>query len=142
MNTTLFIKRLDPTVSLPQYARVGDAGLDLCARDTVTLAPGERVQVPTGLAVHIPEGCVGLIWDRSGLSHRHGLKTLGGVVDSGYRGEIVVGLVNLSSEPYTIERHHRIAQMIVQRYEQPEIVETDTLDESERGTSGFGSSGA
>ncbi len=128
---------------MPSYAHAGDAGLDLYARVAVTLAPGERAQVPTGVAVAIPDGYVGLVWDKSGLSQKHGLKTLGGVVDAGYRGEVLVGVVNLDVMPYTIEQHHKVAQMLIQQVEAVAVVEVQVLPEStsERGTKGFGSTG-
>ena len=135
------LKRLDRDMPLPSYAHEGDAGFDLVAREEVTIAPGERVQVPTGIALHIPDGYVGLVWDKSGLSHKHGLKTLGGVVDAGYRGEVMVGLVNLGTEPYTLERHHKVAQMLIQKVEQATLEIVDSLDDSTRGTGGFGSTG-
>lgn len=141
MSVVLRIKRLDPAVPLPSYSYAGDAACDLFAREPVTLAPGARAQVPTGIALEIPDGYAGFVWDKSGLSHRHGLKTLGGVIDAGYRGEVLVGVVNLGHESYTIERYHKVAQLIVQRVEQVEIVEVDTLNDSHRGTSGFGSAG-
>lgn len=141
MSLQILIQRLDPDMPEPQYARAGDAGFDLHTREQVTIAPGERVQISTGIAVAIPEGYVGLVWDKSGLSHRHGLKSLGGVVDAGYRGEVLVGLINLGSEPHVLERHHKVAQMLVQKIEVVEFQEVDALSETERGTQGFGSSG-
>lgn len=143
MSLTLHLKRLDPSVPMPSYAHAGDAGLDLYAREAVTLAPGERAQVPTGVAVAIPDGYVGLVWDKSGLSQKHGLKTLGGVVDAGYRGEVLVGVVNVGTTPHTFERHHKVAQMLIQRVEAVTVLETELLPESasERGTGGFGSTG-
>jgi dUTP pyrophosphatase len=141
MTPVLKVKRLDAEARLPRYAYADDAGFDLCAVHAVTLKPGERVQVRTGLAMQIPKGYVGLIWDKSGLSHKHGLKTLGGVIDAGYRGEVCVGLVHLGSEPYTIERHQKVAQMLIQKIEAPDVVEVDSLEDSERGPHGFGSSG-
>jgi len=138
---TLRIKRLDPEVPLPSYGYEGDAACDLCAREEVTLAPGERAQVATGLAMAIPEGYAGLVWDKSGLSHRHGLKTMGGVIDAGYRGEVMVAVVNLGKEAYTIEQYHKVAQLVVQRVEAVTIEEVEELGEAERGERGFGSSG-
>jgi len=135
------VTRLDPSVPLPSYAHEGDAGMDLYAQEAVTLAPGERTQVPTGIALQIPEGYGGFVWDKSGLSHLHGLKTLGGVIDAGYRGEIKVGVVNLGSVPYTIERHHKVAQLVVQRVERVACVEVCELDPAPRGVRGFGSTG-
>lgn len=126
---------------LPSYAHPGDAGCDLFAAQSVTLAPGARAQVGVGVAFELPEGFVGLIWDKSGLSQKHGLKTLGGVVDAGYRGEVMVGIVNLSSEPYTIEAGHKVAQMLVQRVEAVTFEEVTSLDATSRGVGGFGSTG-
>lgn len=141
MNLTIKVKRLTPDAKLPAYARSGDAGFDLFAPTDVTLAPGERKGIPSGLAMELPEGYVGLIWDKSGLSIRSGLKTFGGVLDSGYRGEIVIGMMNLSDEPYTFEKGHKIAQMLIQKVEQAEILEADELSETERGEGGLGSTG-
>lgn len=141
MTLILKVRRLDPEVPLPSSGHADDAAHDLFAAHEVTLQPGERVQVDTGIATSIPEGHVGLIWDKSGLSHNHGLKTLGGVIDVGYRGEVKVGLINLGAEPYTVERHHKVAQMIIQKKETVIIEEVDTLSDSSRGTDGFGSTG-
>jgi dUTP pyrophosphatase len=141
MSLTLRIKRLDADVPLPRYEYLGDAACDLFARESVTIAPGERVQVPTGIAMEIPDGYVGFIWDKSGLSHKHGLKTLGGVIDAGYRGEVMVGMVNLGDESYTIEKHHKVAQLALQKVENVSIDEVDELSDAVRGDKGFGSSG-
>ncbi len=135
------IKRLDPDVPLPCYAHPDDAALDLYARTAVTLAPGERAQVPTGIAMHIPDGYVGFVWDKSGLSHTHGMKTLGGVIDAGYRGEVMVGVVNLGSEPYTFARHHKVAQLFIQERAAVAVEEVRDLEDSIRGEQGFGSTG-
>ena len=134
-------KKLFPEAILPHYVHGGDAGLELYASQKTTLKPGERTSVPTGIALEIPDGYVGLVWDKSGLSHNHGLKPLGGVIDSGYRGEIKVGVINLSSENYTFEKGHKIAQMLVQKIERLEVTEADSLSESDRGHKGFGSTG-
>lgn len=141
MALTLKIKRIDSTVILPSYALAGDAACDLHAACEVTIAPGERVQVPVGFAAEVPEGYVMFIWDRSGLSHKHGLKTLGGVVDSGFRGEIKVGLINLGKEPYTLEKNHRVAQMVIQKVEAVAIEEVSELSKTDRGERAFGSTG-
>lgn len=140
MALTIQIKRLEDT-KLPCYSYAGDAGLDFCSSEDVILAPGERKGIKTGIAVAIPDGYVGLLWDKSGISIKGGLKTLGGVIDSGYRGEVLVGLVNLSDEPYMIARGDKLAQMVVQKKEMVEIEEVDVLSESERGERAFGSSG-
>ena len=134
------VKRLKE-VNLPNSPYEGDAGIDLCAAEEVVLAPGERTQIPTGLAFAIPLGYVGLIWDKSGVSHKGGLKTLGGVVDAGYRGEVMVGIINLSQQPYTFTKGQKVAQMLFQKVEQPVLQEVDDLGSTDRGEKGFGSSG-
>jgi dUTP pyrophosphatase len=137
------VLRLDPALPIPVAAHTGDAGVDLCARTDVTLAPGERSLVPTGLAVAIPDGYVGLVTPRSGLAVRHGIGVVNapGVIDSGYRGEIQVILVNHGQQPVTLGRGDRIAQLVVVAHGAPEMTEVDTLPGSERGEGGFGSSG-
>lgn len=125
----------------PNYAHSGDAGLDLYAREETTLLPGERKMIPTGLQFEVPEGYVGLVWDKSGLSIKNGLKTLGGVLDSGYRGELMVGIVNLGNESYTFKRGHKVAQLLIQKIENPEIKVVTELGETARGEGGFGSTG-
>lgn len=141
MTLTLRIKRLDPNVPLPSYAHDDDAACDLYAREETVLKPGERAQVPTGLAMEIPDGYVGFVWDKSGLSHKYGLKTLGGVIDAGYRGEVMVGVVNLGSDSYRIEQYHKVAQLVLQRVEHVHIEEVFALGNTRRGTRGFGSTG-
>jgi len=138
------ILRLDTELALPAYARPGDAGADLLARIDVTLAPGERTLVPTGIALALPEGYVGLVHPRSGLAHRSGLSIVNapGTIDAGYRGEIQVCLVNLDpTTPIVVSRGDRIAQLVIQRFETAEFVEVDTLPDSVRGTGGYGSTG-
>jgi dUTP pyrophosphatase len=126
---------------MPQYAHDSDAGFDIYTAAAVTILPGERVQIPTGIALAIPTGYVGLIWEKSGLSHKAGLATLGGVIDAGYRGEIMVGMINLSETSYTFSVGDKVAQMLIQRVEHAQFVETDDLPQTERGTGGFGSTG-
>jgi dUTP pyrophosphatase len=137
----LKVKYLVEDIPKLAYAKVGDAAFDLFAAGDVTIAPMERVQISTGIVLEIPAGYVGLIWDKSGLSHKFGLRTLGGVVDAGYRGEIMIGMVNLSKEPYVFEKGHKVAQMIIQKCEHCDIVEVEELSESDRGSGGFGSTG-
>jgi dUTP pyrophosphatase len=137
----LKIKKLHSEAVLPKYATKDDAAMDLFAIERVEVAPLERVQIGTGIAMEIPEGFVGLVWDKSGLSHKFGIKTLGGVIDSGYRGEIKVGIINLGKEKYVFEKGHKVAQMIIQKKETPEIIEVTELSNSERGEGGFGSTG-
>jgi dUTP pyrophosphatase len=140
----LAVKRLDRELPLPRYAHAGDAGIDLYARVSVTLKPGERALVPTGIAVAIPSGCVGLVHPRSGLAARHGVTLVNapGTIDAGYRGEVKVILANTDlHDPVTLDRGARIAQLVIQRVETAEIVEVDTLPVSTRGAGGFGSTG-
>jgi len=137
----LKIKKLDTDLPTPKYAYEGDAAFDVYAREEVTLKPGEHKAIPTGLALEIPEGYVGLVWDKSSIGIKEGLKTLGGVVDCSYRGEILVGIVNVSQKAYTFERGHKVAQMIIQKKELVEIEEVEELSETNRGDKGFGSSG-
>lgn len=141
MSLTVKIKKLSPDATLPQYAHRGDAALDLYANTAVTLQPGEKVAIPTGIAMEIPDGYVGLIWDKSGIAIKGGLKTLGGVVDSTYRGEVLVGITNLSHEAYTFERGHKVAQMIIQKKEDVVVEEVSELSDTARGEGGFGSTG-
>lgn len=135
------IKKLEPNAITPTYAHALDAGMDMYAVEVVTVAPGERVQVRTGIAMEIPDGYVGLVWDKSSLSHTHGLKTVGGVIDAGYRGEIKIGVINMSTVSYTFEVGHKVAQLLIQKIEQPTIITVDTLNDSSRGVGGFGSTG-
>ncbi len=127
--------------ALPEYASASAAGADLRASQAVTLAPGERALVPTGVRVALPDGHVGLIWPRSGLAVRHGLDTLAGVIDADYRGEVRVALVNHGSEPLTLAAGERIAQLLVQPIARVAFVRVDALDETARGAAGFGSTG-
>jgi dUTP pyrophosphatase len=140
----LLVKRLDPTLSLPAYAREGDAGLDLHAAHEVTLHPGGRALVATGVAVAIPAGFAGLVLPRSGLARTLGVTVLNapGLVDSGYRGELKVLLVNHGPQPVTLRRGERVAQLVIQQVQWAELVEVSELPPSERGTGGFGSTGA
>lgn len=135
------VKKLCEVAKVPAYVHATDAGMDLFSVETIVILPQDRVQVHTGIAVAIPDGYVGLIWDKSGVSHNGGLKVMGGVIDAGYRGEILVGMVNLSDAPYTINVGDKITQMLIQKVEQPEIVEVETLTLGDRGAKGFGSTG-
>lgn len=139
----LAVTRLRPEAVLPRRAYAGDAGLDLAACERVTLPAGERATVPTGLAVAVPEGYAGFVQPRSGLAARHGLTIVNapGLVDSGYRGELRVVLLNTDAhEAFTVEPGMRIAQLVVLRVPALELVEVDALPDSERGVRGFGSS--
>lgn len=137
-------RRLSAQARTPAYAAEGDAGADLSATATVTLAPGERALVPTGIAIALPPGTVGLVHPRSGLAARHGISVVNapGTIDSGYRGEILVNLVNLDpTEPFTVHVGDRIAQLVVQEYLRAEFTEAGSLPESDRGDTGHGSTG-
>lgn len=138
---TLRVKKLTETAVLPAYAHPGDAGMDLFASEETAVGAGDRTVVPTGIAMEIPDGYVGLIWDKSGLSNNHGLKTLGGVIDAGYRGEIKVGLVNTSHEDYVVHAGEKVAQMLIQKVEHGAIEEVSELSDTSRGEGGFGSTG-
>lgn len=139
------ILRLDPDLRLPGYARPGDAGIDLMARiDTVIQPGGGRALVPTGVAVSLPEGCAGFVLPRSGLALTHGVTCLNtpGLIDSGYRGELKVILVNTDpTQVFALKRGERIAQLVVMSVEQVRLVEVDSLEASTRGDQGFGSTG-
>lgn len=138
------VRRLDPELPLPSYAHPGDAGADLHAAVDCHLAPGARALVPTGLALALPEGYVGLVHPRSGLAARHGITIVNapGTIDAGYRGEISVCLLNTDREQeFTVRRGDRIAQLVLQRVETADFVETDDLGGSARGAGGYGSTG-
>lgn len=140
----VLIRRLDPELPLPAYAHPGDAGADLVTRVDVTIAPGERVTVPTGVAIALPDGFAAFVHPRSGLAARHGLTIVNapGTVDAGYRGEIAVTLLNTDpAEPVVLHRGDRVAQLVVQRVERARFVEAERLPGSHRGDGGFGSSG-
>ena len=138
------VQLLDPGLPLPAYAHPGDAGADLVTAVDVTLEPGERALVPTGIAIALPEGYVALVHPRSGLAARHGLSIVNspGTIDAGYRGEIKVLLVNHDLRlPIELKRGDRIAQLVVQRFERAAFLPVDHLPESARGSGGYGSTG-
>jgi dUTP pyrophosphatase len=144
MMLELKIKLLDETMPLPRYQREGDAGFDLHSRIDFVLEPGERALIPTGLALAIPGGYAGLVLPRSGLAARQGIALVNspGLIDSGYRGEIAVVLLNTDKrEPFYGKRGDRIAQMVIQKIEEVRLISVAELDETERGTGGFGSTG-
>jgi dUTP pyrophosphatase len=138
------VLQMDAALPLPAYARPDDAGLDLYAATAVTLAPGARALVGTGLAVAIPAGYAGLVLPRSGLALRHGLTLLNtpGLVDAGYRGEIKLLLINHGEAPVTVGRGDRVAQLVIQRVERVRLEPVTALPDSARGAGGFGSTGA
>jgi dUTP pyrophosphatase len=140
----VLISRLDPGLPLPAYAHPGDAGADLYAREDVTLAPGQRALVPTGVAIALPAGYAAFVHPRSGLAARHGITVLNapGTVDAGYRGEILVNLLNTDpGQAFAITRGDRIAQLVVQPVSEADFVEVRSLPGSQRGDNGHGASG-
>lgn len=137
----LRVKKVHKDAVLPRFAHPGDAGMDLFALEDTVVLPREVTKVRTGIAMQIPDGYVGLCWDKSGLSMNQGIKLLGGVIDAGYRGEVIVGLINLGKEVYTFEKGHKIAQMLIQKVAHPEIEEVAELSDTSRGEGGFGSTG-
>ena len=140
----IHLVRLDPDLPLPAYAHPGDAGADLLTTVDVTLQPGERAMVPTGIALALPDGYVALVHPRSGLAARHGLSIVNtpGTIDAGYRGEIKVMLINHDpAEPIELRRGDRIAQLVVQRFERARFIEVGELPDSSRGDGGYGSTG-
>ncbi len=140
----VLITRLDPELPLPRYAKGGDAGADIISRIDITLAPGERALVPTGIAIALPDGYVALVHPRSGLAIKHGVTMVNspGTVDAGYRGELQIILINHDkSEAVSFKRGDRIAQLVIQKVERAEFVEVKDLPGSGRGSGGFGSTG-
>lgn len=143
---TVKYKLLDPRAKAPAYATAGAAAADLCALldEPLTLAPGQRTMIPTGLAIELPDAqCVALLYARSGLAIKHGLTLPNcvGVIDSDYRGEVRVGLINLGTEPYTIAPGERIAQLCIAPVWQAAFVQAEDLSDTDRGAGGFGSTG-
>ena len=140
----VLIKRLDPSVPLPRYAKGGDAGADLVTTKDFTLAPGERAIIPTGISIALPDGYVALVHPRSGLAIKHGVTMVNapGTVDAGFRGELQCIMINHDpKESVIFKRGDRIAQLVFQKVERAEFVEVDELPGSGRGTGGFGSTG-
>ena len=140
---TVKVLRSDPEAQLPSYAHPGDAGMDVRSVENVTLAPGARALVRTGLVLMLPPDAEAQVRPRSGLALKHGVTVLNtpGTIDAGYRGEVGVILVNLGTEPFTVEKGMKIAQIVVSPVAQAEIVEVASVDETDRGTGGFGSTG-
>jgi len=136
----LRVKRIHPDAKLPVYGHPGDAGLDLFSVVDRELRPGDVFAVPTGIQVAVPAGHVGLVWDKSGISLQ-GVHRLAGVVDSGYRGEVQVVMINLSATPFAVKKGMKIAQMLVQPVAGLNVVEAENLDDTARGQGGFGSTG-
>lgn len=135
------VKKLDPTLPDLHYAKAGDAGFDVYAREQTVLIPGVQTAVPTGVSIELPVGYVSLVWDKSGLAIKHGLKVLGGVIDAEYRGEYMVGMINLSTQEYVFEKGDKVAQVLIQKVEHASFEIVGELSDTERGATGFGSSG-
>lgn len=135
------VKKLRDDARLPTHGHPGDAGMDFYAIEEVFFPAGEQARVYTGVAVEIPEGYVGLVWDKSGISFNCGLKVMGGVIDSGYRGEIIMNMLNVRDTPFTLEKGHKVAQMLIQKFEHCDIEQVDTLSETVRGEGREGSTG-
>jgi len=145
MRPRVQFRRLRPDAIVPRYMTAGAAGMDLCAAidAPVTIAPGDRASISTGLAMHIPDGFEGQVRPRSGLAREHGITLVNspGTIDCDYRGPVTVLLVNLGKAPVTIENGHRIAQLVIAPVVQPELEEVEELADSSRGAGGFGSTG-
>lgn len=134
------VRKLVSHAILPKRAHKSDAGLDIFSCEDIVVGPNERIAVRTGISFSLPLGYVGLVWDKSGISFS-GVKTFGGVIDAGYRGEIKIILMNFGSKPFSINCGQKIAQLLVQRVSMCEAIEVSELDDTERGINGFGSTG-
>jgi dUTP pyrophosphatase len=137
----LKVKKLREDAKLPTHGHPGDAGMDFYAIEDVVFGVGKQERVHTGVAIEIPEGCVGLIWDKSSVSFNMGLKIMGGVIDAGFRGELVMSLFNTSDKEIVLEKGHKIAQMIIQKFEHCDILEVEEVSETVRGGGREGSTG-
>lgn len=135
------VEKIHPAAKLPARAYEGDAGMDVFSTETLVIPPLSRRVIGTGLRLVIPKGYVGLVWDKSGLAAQHGLTCLAGVIDSNYRGEVKILIVNFGDVSYGVVQGSKIAQILIQPAATPEIVEEAILDVTERGENGFGSSG-
>ncbi len=141
MTIEIKVKKIHPDAIIPKYAHPGDAGMDLHSAEEYLLKPFEKIIVKTGIQMEIPSGYFGSVRDRSGMAAKFGIHTLAGVIDSEYRGEIGVVLVNLGKDEFKINKGDRIAQIVIQEYANCKIIESETLDETPRGDGGFGSTG-
>lgn len=135
------VKKIIEDAKLPTHGHPSDAGMDFYASQTVIFKPNEQTRVPTGVSIEIPEGFVGLIWDKSSISFNKGLKIMGGVIDAGYRGEIFMSLFNTSRNEVVLEKGDKVAQMLIQRFEHCDILEVDELSTTIRGERREGSTG-
>ena len=134
------VKKLHPDAKIPIYANPGDAGMDLYACEDMVVKPKHRSLIKTGISMEFPKGHVALVWDKSGLAMK-GLTTIAGVIDAGFRGELKVALLNIGSQDYIVKKGEKIAQILIQKVEQPKIEVVEELANSKRGSKGFGSSG-
>ncbi len=144
MTLEVLVTRIDESIPLPRYSKAGDAGADICSRVEITLAPGERALVPTGLSIALPNGYAAFVHPRSGLAIKHGVSMVNapGTIDAGYRGELQVILINHDpQESITFRKGDRIAQLVIQQVEVAQFVEVELLPGAERGSDGFGSTG-
>lgn len=141
LQMNLKVKKLDNEAKLPTHGHPGDAGVDFYALEEVRFEPGAQMRIRTGIAMEIPEGHVGLVWDKSSISFNKSLKIVGGVIDSSFRGEFVASMVNLSSETQVLEKGQKFTQMIIQKFEDCDIIEADELSETVRGEGREGSTG-
>ncbi|MFA6353804.1 MAG: dUTP diphosphatase [Candidatus Paceibacterota bacterium] len=135
------VKKLRKDAKLPTHGHPGDAGMDFYCVEDVIFHPGKQERVHTGVAIEIPEGHVGLIWDKSSISFNLGLKVMGGVIDSSYRGEIIMNLLNVSNKEVLITKEHKVAQMVIQKFEHCDIVEVSEISQTVRGDRREGSTG-
>lgn len=135
------VKKLNSEAKLPTHGHPGDAGMDFYALEEVVFEPGAQMRIRTGVALEIPEGHVGLVWDKSGISFNKSLKIVGGVIDAPFRGEFVASMVNLSKEAQTIEKGQKFTQMLIQKFEDCDILEVSELSETARGAGREGSTG-
>lgn len=137
----LKIEKVHPEAKIPVRAYEGDAGMDLFSVEEVSIAPGANYAVATGLKMAIPAGYAGFVWDKSGLALKQRIKTMAGVIDANYRGEVKVVLLNLNTEPYLVEKGSKVGQLVVTKVEFPVAVEGSVNEATSRGEKGFGSSG-
>jgi len=137
----LKVKKLHQDAKMPSHGHPGDAGMDFYTVEDVIFMPGKQEKVYTGVALEIPDGYVGLIWDKSSISFNLGLKVMGGVVDSSYRGEVIMNLLNTSDKEVLLPKGHKVAQIIIQKFEDCDILEVEELSETVRGTGREGSTG-
>lgn len=135
------VKKLNEEAKVPTKGHPGDAGMDFYAVEDIVFPAGKQTRVHTGVAVEIPDGCVGLLWDKSSVSFNMGLKSMGGVIDAGYRGEIIINLLNTSDKEVKMEKGQKVAQMIIQKFEDCDIVEVSELSDTVRGHGREGSTG-